>query len=327
MFKNRNHLFFLNKFKQVCEKHFAASDIERSTSAFDEKMGKILSAPLKHPRLKNTAVPTIFPGCAYYLSCQNSSRDDPTLKKMKIEERQMTSALAISEKSFEQYEKDRSFSNFGELLSTYRKFSYNKLWTVVTKDEALMFLDLENDNGTVTLFYAVTINSDLNLTVSYRGLPIDKLKNIGEFPQKICHMNDIYKILNYIENLKTSSTSSYGSNNSSCNDISNILQVIDVLLNSCKSNMSEQHKFIIDFMVEQLNLINCKPENYRYSTDLLIFSSMFFLISPQAYKFVRESGHFILPHPMTIKKINSKLQLNPQNEITDPNFLSYLKKK
>ena len=111
-------------------------------------------------------------------------------------------------------------------------------------------------------------------------------------------MNNIYKILSCIENLNTNSSSSDGSNNSSCNNISNVLQVIGTLLNSCINNVSEQRKFIIDFMVEQLNLINCKPENYRDSTDLLIFSAVFFF--PHAYKFVRESGHFILPHP-TIK--------------------------
>ena len=169
-----------------------------------------------------------------------------------------------------QYEKDPSFSNFDELLNTYRKFNYNKYWSVVTSDDALMFLHLKNDNGAVTLFYAVTINVDLNVTVSYRGVPVDKLKNIGEFPQKICHMYNIYKILSCIENLNTNSSSSDVNNNSSCNDISNVLQVIGTLLNSCINNVSEQQKFIIDFMVEQLNLINCNPENSRYSPDFLI---------------------------------------------------------
>ncbi|KFM76813.1 Transposable element P transposase, partial [Stegodyphus mimosarum] len=54
---------------------------------------------------------------------------------------------------------------------------------------------------------------------------------------------------------------------------------------------------------------------------------MFYLLSPQAYKFVRQSGNLILPHPSTIHKISSKLNVNPQKEADDMLFLAYAKQK
>lgn len=51
------------------------------------------------------------------------------------------------------------------------------------------------------------------------------------------------------------------------------------------------------------------------------------MISPRAYKFVRVSGYIILPHPSTIHKISLGMDINPQKELDDKQFLNYVKQQ
>lgn len=55
-----SHIFLLHL--QVCELHFRLSEIERETSHYVESTGKLLTAPLAHPRL-------IKGKCYIVLSC------------------------------------------------------------------------------------------------------------------------------------------------------------------------------------------------------------------------------------------------------------------
>lgn len=43
-----------------------------------------------------------------------------------------------------------------------------------------------------------------------------------------------------------------------------------------------------------------------------------------AYKFIRESGYLIMPHPDTLKKICNNLNVSSQVELLDENFLMYI---
>ncbi|XP_068085668.1 THAP domain-containing protein 5 isoform X2 [Anabrus simplex] len=53
---------------KVCELHFKTHEVEWTTSMYDEKNGKLLTAPLSHPRLVKGAVPSQFPNCPEYLA-------------------------------------------------------------------------------------------------------------------------------------------------------------------------------------------------------------------------------------------------------------------
>ncbi|XP_044746088.1 THAP domain-containing protein 1-like [Coccinella septempunctata] len=55
-------------FSRVCEKHFGDDNFIKSTSAKDSRTGHTVTVPLKIPRLRRDAVPTLFPNCPKYLS-------------------------------------------------------------------------------------------------------------------------------------------------------------------------------------------------------------------------------------------------------------------
>ncbi|GFU60011.1 ADP-ribosylation factor-like protein 6 [Trichonephila clavipes] len=49
-----------SKYSKVCELHFSDDAIRRYTEAYNERTGEKICVPLKHFRLQNFAVPTIF---------------------------------------------------------------------------------------------------------------------------------------------------------------------------------------------------------------------------------------------------------------------------
>lgn len=104
-----------------------------------------------------------------------------------------------------------------------------------------------------------------------------------------------------------------------------LVDVILSLLDNLAALVEDDKKSSLEFLQEQLKLF-ARPENYRYSPDTLIFSSMLFLLSNSAYTFVRQNGPHILPHPSTIHRLSGKFNIDPLDEMND-NFLSYAKQK
>jgi hypothetical protein len=79
------------------------------------------------------------------------------------------------------------------------------------------------------------------------------------------------------------------------------------------------------FISEQLSLKCVKKPDY--SPDMLIFSTILMSLSPHAYKYIRQTGKCLLPHPRTIKRMSSALSLSPMSEQNDNNFMKYLRQK
>ncbi|XP_035218201.1 uncharacterized protein LOC118191504 [Stegodyphus dumicola] len=307
--------FSATPYSRVCHKHFQPDDLIWETSAFDEKNGKIIKASLQRPKLKEGAFPSIFDGCPSYLSSQaGSSRKSPNEKKMEREANLMMKAIAHSKLSAAEYYKSRTFSDFNELLTCCMQYKFSTFWNVVHKDNILMFLNLKCTDGCVKLLYAVHITADLLLSVSFQNKLLTHISSkYNELPIKVSNINEIHEILDHIEMLETK-------------DLMNSIEIIINLMKSL-SFTNEGDKILFEFMIEQLSLVKCKPQNRQYSSNTLILASMFYLLSPQAYKFVRQSGNLILPHPSTIHKISSKLNVNPQKETDDMLFLAYAKQK
>ncbi|XP_039288700.1 THAP domain-containing protein 11 [Nilaparvata lugens] len=82
---------------RVCEKHFSIDEVQRITSACDEKTGEFVTAPLKYPRLKRDAVPTIFPECRKYRSMSSTThhREAPTSRGKKRFKQEQMATVAV----------------------------------------------------------------------------------------------------------------------------------------------------------------------------------------------------------------------------------------
>ncbi|KAH9376537.1 hypothetical protein HPB48_006622 [Haemaphysalis longicornis] len=106
-------------------------------------------------------------------------------------------------------------------------------------------------------------------------------------------------------------------------------QLLFSLLDDISSEglLPREKKEALSFMVEQLHLLLKEGGALRYSADLIVFASLFYTISPHAYKFVRSTGKLTLPHPSTIMRLCSDYNASPAKEQNGEGFLGYMKKR
>jgi hypothetical protein len=107
------------------------------------------------------------------------------------------------------------------------------------------------------------------------------------------------------------------------NHSQDIIHVLENYRSSCEDSIAIK----VDSLIEQFRLMHSKKERHRYYPHFLIFCSILYSISPQAYKFFRNSDHIILPDKRTIQRLCSSHQIYPRREQDDSNFLSYTKQK
>lgn len=108
------------------------------------------------------------------------------------------------------------------------------------------------------------------------------------------------------------------------NDINKMERVFDFVSNVLKSFQNLDNKIVhaLDFICEQLTLLTTAKERYRYSSSTTILCSILYTISPHAYKYLRDYGSLILPHPQTIKGICNKHMTDPHMDEKNM-FLTY----
>ncbi|KAH8022207.1 hypothetical protein HPB51_023057 [Rhipicephalus microplus] len=107
--------------RQLCEKHFLASDYVKTSKYTDMKTGKNIKVPLKVFQLKPDAIPSVFTNCPQYLSRQNACTWEAQEEKTKRLEDE--SLHIIVEKSLEekrQQEKHNQVTSFSEFRNALR---------------------------------------------------------------------------------------------------------------------------------------------------------------------------------------------------------------
>ncbi|KAG8180952.1 hypothetical protein JTE90_024701 [Oedothorax gibbosus] len=118
--------FTPSKHSRVCLRHFKEEEIRRHTEAFEN--GQKLSVALQQPRLKDGAVPVIFPGSPKYLSKEKVHRPCPDAKKEIMENNQLALAIQESLKEKELYEEKYTFKNWDELILCLNNLSIPSYW-------------------------------------------------------------------------------------------------------------------------------------------------------------------------------------------------------
>ncbi|XP_064095205.1 uncharacterized protein LOC135207408 [Macrobrachium nipponense] len=119
----------------VCEQHFHPDDIVRETSIVDEKTGRKITAKLKHPYVKENAVPTVFPNYPQYLKLNEHRRESPESKRQRIEETSVKVAIESSISDAKAYETQIGFRDLQELS---RKLKLDKYWDIIHKEPYLL---------------------------------------------------------------------------------------------------------------------------------------------------------------------------------------------
>ncbi|GFX42046.1 putative nuclease HARBI1 [Trichonephila clavipes] len=160
--------------RSVCELHFSDDAIRRYTEAYNEKTGEKICVPLKRYRLQDFAVPTIFTDFPTYLSNSgNPTRECPEKRLQRLENEHLQRSIQASIISKEEFEKNKSFTSFPELVECLNAEEFQDIWTVC-KNDLVIIMMLDTIISPV-IKASVIINKDLHLTIHIGQTKIDQL--------------------------------------------------------------------------------------------------------------------------------------------------------
>lgn len=299
------------KYAVVCEKHFAPDDIIRVDTVKRDD-GTILTCNRDRPKLKEGAVPIIFPKCPKYLTIE------PSKKRTNLdeqEERLLDIAINVSKQSYENYLNDNTFNSFENLV--------NLLKTKMS--------DYEKQNWLITISetYVLIAQLDVNpVPKIQQALKIDKQLSVTAF-----HNNNIVR-LSCIKNI--SHLSSFSQLNACLDELKSLLhtQNSNDMLHSLINGMYDTLSYIIQeelisndkikkviFLMEQLHLLIQNKNCYRYSNQTLLWCLKLYMQSSSAYKQIYDHDLINLPHFRNLQKLINQRCMNDIRA----NSLDYIK--
>lgn len=302
--------------------HFRKEDILHEAEFFDERSGRLLKSELKHPRLKEGAIPVLLPeNCPPYLQPSvPSARESPSKRRKRLEDSFLQKAQEASIIADNEYRQRVTFSNLQELSQRLQEQKLDNFWTVIPKEESVLILHLSEMHEVLC---SMNVTKELNVSVIHKKVVLENLDNF-KFPLKVSNINILFNIMSSLKMLSETGVH----NSDECKVICDvIIDLFKKLKDFIKSTSNDSYIKFIDFTSEQIYNMNVIKQHRRYSPDFLIFCSLLRSISPHCYKFLRNSNIFILPHESTVRRICAEFNVNPCNEQDNTNFLSYIKQK
>jgi hypothetical protein len=187
-----------SKSSVICSLHFDSSDYntERRDSNIHRK---VKEGQLKYRRLKETAVPHIFPGLPAYLS-----------KKKALPRPDASSSTSRARNDFSRHElevekflSEDLVESFNE-LQTKIKTDFPPSWSVIslTKDHKIFLEELTfGDDEKPSLWYSLTIRENLQFQLVSNDaiLPIKKVEHISK-SGKIERYTDVKNLMAFLRN-------------------------------------------------------------------------------------------------------------------------------
>ena len=208
------------------------------------------------------------------------------------------------EKSAIEFEEQMAKDRCSSLIELTEKLKIEPQWKVVELSNKLNICYIEDSASTGPhIKTALCIREDMLLDVFIQSVKLPRLEKL-QLPVKINTLSQIYEICKTICSLKLFASTKV----KIPSDLT--LQLVLTLLTNLINN-SEKNTALLVFITEQLQLMN-KPCS-AYSSEFLVFSSIFHNISPSAYRFLRTTGNIILPCLSTIRKVTLQSALRPKN--------------
>lgn len=246
-----------------------------TTSYTDTTTGKVIEVPLKLVRLRPDAVPSILPDCPAYLSAPNlnTSREAPDEKRTRREAAALQDAISKSIETHQAEEGRNKIDNFQELLQCLPCIKVSKFWTVISEHDYILFLSLTVD-GAPAIRKSVKVTEDLSIKLYFQDVEVTKLDGMI-IPKSVNDVRCLTRLLDAVESFDKIIALSKPEDKAG-----GILKLVLSLLEDA-SNLEmqdEERQDALIFLKEQVFLLLSKSP--RCSSELLVFSSLLFTISP-----------------------------------------------
>lgn len=274
---------------------------------------------MKRIKLKEGAIPVIFPNCPDYLSAPSTSRESAEERRIRNDNENLQTAIQESLTTKDEYEKNFCFNSLAEFLVCVKNVTFPSEWSVITKEDSVTFVLLEQSTVPSILLSAKLVNS-LQLSVYTKKVEIHRVGK-EKFPLQINNINKLVDILNAFQRQYLPTI------DDKLMPVEEIISVISDLFNKLLQVLGDGKQEKLGFLKEQLQLLSVNKQYNRYSPEFSVFCSILYTISPHAYKFLRSAGYITVPHPQSIHKICVSYNTNPLVEQNDTNFLTHMKQK
>ena len=296
--------FVPSKNSKICSLHFHTDDFitERTDSnAARKKRKSVISEQPLRRHLKEGAVPSIFPNAPGYLS---TSKLQPRSSKA-------TASCRLEQHSQRLQELEESFLSEDIVtgLSAVELEAKLKCQTTVPSgfmtsvmESNLVIFMLQMDNDVAKVAGSITVNSNLNVTVSLSGTVVD-----GDQYKDIVTggvLTGMSELVNLMARVK-----SWVTENESRPWILNLQMAVRQLKDSMRnfSDAESDERKKLGFIIEQLQLMTRNKFGRSYSPEMTIFAYMVHATSPAAYSLLQESKALSLPSLTTLKKVTKRV--------------------
>ena len=229
----------------------------------------------------------------------------PQKKKSKREAESLQLAIEASTITALEEEEKFKFLCFDDFRNKLGYVTLPQNWNIIVKSCSVIFMYLNLDKTVHDIIYII-VNDDLKVSIFLKGVEM-KIKDIPNSVKNVLELDNIVRICDNF--LKEEDNSKLVTDA--------ILNLIDLL------PIKESNAKIIHFIKSQIKLCSESKERHRFNSETMVISSMLLFISPHAYKFLRNTGIIVLPHPNTIKNLCSNISVDPSSS----NFLSYITQK
>lgn len=291
----------------MCARHFQEQEVIHE-EVFTRADGSSVTLPRKKPKLKEGAVPTIFPGQPSYMTSHQP------------EERQ---GVARREANLRTRD-DEVISNFLEqdIIQNFKHFSDNfksksdcSGWIISNSHDHIFFGKLEHCGTIVAKFLAsLKVFSDMSVIVYYGNstVSLKPFSSLLSKENKLTAWTSFDSLLSRLSNY----------NESSCSNQDKIYNAFKILDEEMEEKLGLNfHKYCR--LKEQMLLLG--ENRKRYSSDLMIFACNLYYSSPSSYHFIRENSFLSLPSVSYLRKLGLGSNVNVPG-ITS-SHINYLKER
>jgi len=293
--------FSPTKYSRLCSLHFQPGDfVEVRQDTNKSRSRKKCETPLKR-RLKDGAVPSVFPEAPKYLSTP-APVPRPTTKTSSVSRREAEAQqMNALEESFRAID-DITDSPLSDVMNQLAAEATRPAgFTVSVVDDSLLICFLRVIDAVPEVAGSITVKTDKTVVcvVEQKIVPACQYNDL--LPDHVTHLSQIINLMARVKSWI---------NDSSSKSFDFLLQTAVAVLLSVLSRLPDSDSAEyrqISFIVEQLQLLQKNKHGRHYSPQLTVFAFILHATSPAAYNVLLDETVLCLPSVNTLKKVTRHL--------------------
>ena len=293
--------FTPTKFSRLCSLHFVETDfIISSRDSNKWRAENVNNSKLVKRRLKEDAIPSIFMNLPSYFTVAPAplrTTNATASSRLLNDNKAILNANEIVFKNDEVHNLDDILVKLTECTEKPSDFN-----TIRCSDHILIF-NLQYVNQIPTIKAFIQIFNDLSVQVGLDEVFV-KPSFYSNICDKVLHLTDLTNLMALVKSwINPQETSA-----------NLFLDLATQCLQNYLSCANEELNIrLIKFICEQLRLCVTSKNNFRYSTDLLVFAYSIYAHGAAAYSTLVNQKLLFMPSIKRLKQLSNPIELSPGN--------------